>query len=300
MKVFVTGGTGYIGRAVVAELIGAGHEVSGLARSDASAAALREAGATPVSGSVDDLETLASAASAADGVIHLAYDHDFSRFAESAQAELDAVTAIGEALSGSGKPFALASGALGVAPPGIVGTESDGLDPGASASPRGRTAAALLAYSQRGVRGIVVRLAPSVHDEGRGAPGFVGRLARIARETGVAGYPGDGGSRWPAVHRLDAAHLFFLALGQAPAGSVLHAVAEQGVTQREIAETIGAGLGVPVRAIPDAQLESHFGWLAPIVALDSPALSDATRARLGWQPRRAGLLEDLRDGHYLD
>ena len=255
MRVFVTGASGWIGSAVVPELIGAGHQVVGLARSDASAAALAAAGAEIQRGTLDDLDTLQRAAAASDGVIHLAFKHDtaFSGgFEGAANADRRAVDVFGEALAGSDRPFVIASGTLGLAP-GRLATERDGTSPDpalfAAGGPAMRlaTAQATVAFASRGVRSSVLRLPPTVH--GDGDNGFMAMLIGIARQKGVSGYIGDGASRWPAVHRQDAAHLFRLALEQAPAGSVLHAVADEGVPVRAIAEVIGRHLGVPVAAI---------------------------------------------------
>ncbi len=306
MRVFVTGGSGWIGSAVVPELIGAGHEVIGLARSDASAAALTAAGAQVQRGTIDDLDILRSAAAASDGVIHLAFKHDIAfsgGFEAAADANRRAVETFGEALAGSGRPFVIASGTLMLAP-GRVATERDGRDPGAAAhlsgGPRTRATTDLLMFSlaSRGVRSSVLRLPPTVH--GDGDHGFMATLVGIARDKGVSGYIGDGSNRWPAVHRLDAAHLFRLAAGQAPPGSVLHAVAEEGVPIRDIAEVIGRHLNLPVVSVPPEQAGEHFRWLAPFVGVDAPASSALTRQLLGWQPAQHGLLDDLGKGHYFD
>jgi nucleoside-diphosphate-sugar epimerase len=306
MRVFVTGASGWIGSAVVPELTGAGHQVTGLARSDASAAALAAAGAQVHRGTLDDPGSLRSAAAAADGVIHLAFKHDIAfsgGFQSAADADRRAIETLGEALAGSGRPFAIASGTLGLAP-GRVATERDGQGPGPAAVPLTGGAQTRLANAQltlclasRGVRSSVVRLPPTVH--GDGDNGFMAALAGIARDTGVSGYIGDGSSRWPAVHRLDAAHLFRLALEQAPAASVLHAVADQGVPIRAIAEVIGRHLGLPVAAISPEDAAGHFGWLAGFLAADSPASSTLTRELLGWHPAHPGLIDDLDKGHYF-
>ncbi len=249
MRVFVTGATGFIGSAIVNELIESEHQVLGLARSDAAAASLASAGADVHRGSLDDLDSLRSGAAAADGVIHLAYIHDFSDYQAAAQTDLRAVQAVGAALEGSGKPFVITSGTLMLTfllPPGRLGTEKDVADAG-SVAPRIASENAAIALAERGVRSSVVRLPPSVHGEGK--RGFVGTLIDIAREKGVSGYIGDGSNRWPAVHQLDAAHLFRLALEKAPAGSVLHGVADEGVPARAIAEVIGRHLDLPVVSI---------------------------------------------------
>jgi nucleoside-diphosphate-sugar epimerase len=305
MRVFVTGASGWIGSAVVPELIGAGHEVIGLARSDASAAALTAAGAKLHLGTLDDLDSLRSEAAASDGVIHLAFKHDIAfsgDFQGAADADRRAIETFGEALAGSDRPFVTASGTLGLAP-GRVGTERDGHgpDPGAAltggAQTRMANAQMALSLASRGVRSSIVRLAPTVH--GQGDHGFVATLIEIARDKGVSGYIGDGSNRWPAVHRLDAAHLFCLALEEAPAGSTLHGVADEGVPIRDIAEVIGRHLDVPVVSVPADEASEHFGWLAGFLAADNPVSSALTRELLGWQPIHPGLIDDLDKGHYF-
>jgi len=305
MRVFVTGASGWIGSAVVPELIGAGHQVIGLARSDASAAALTAAGADVQRGTLDDLDVLRRGAAASDGVIHLAFKHDIAfsgDFQGAADADRAAVETFGEALLGSGRPFVIASGTLGLAP-GRVATERDGhrtsgaahLIGGAHA--RMATAELALSLASRGVRSSVVRLSPTVH--GDGDHGFVATLVSIARHKAVSGYIGDGSNRWPAVHRFDAAHLFRLALEEAPAGSTLHGVADEGVAIRDIAEVIGRHLGLPVVAISPEDAAEHFAWLAGFLGADSPASSALTRELLGWQPTHPGLIDDLDQGHYF-
>jgi nucleoside-diphosphate-sugar epimerase len=306
MRVFVTGASGWIGSAVVPELIGAGHQVVGLARSDTSAAALTGAGAEVVRGTLDDLDTLRGAAAASDGVIHLAFKHDIAfsgGFDEAADADRRAIDVFGEALAGTDRPFVLASGLLGLAP-GQVATEQDGLagSPLAarvSGGPAKRmaNAHAVTALADRGVRSSVVRLPPTVY--GDGDHGFLSAVVAIARDKGVSAYIGDGANRWPTVHRSDAAHLFRLALENAPAGSTLHAVADQGVPIRSVAEVIGRHLDVPVVSITPEDAAGHFTWLAPMLGLDSPASSAATRELLDWRPTRPGLLDDLDKGHYF-
>ena len=297
MRVFVTGATGFIGSAVVPELIGAGHQVVGFARSDRSADALAAAGAEVQRGSLDDLDSLHRAAAASDGVIHLAFKHDLAfsgNFQSAADADLRAIETLGDALSGSERPLVIASGVLGIAP-GRVATEQD--RSGAEAGPRAVSALATLALASRGVRSSVLRLAPTVH--GEGDQGFVASLIGVARAKGVSGYVGDGSNRWPAVHVLDAAKLFRLALEKAPAGAVLHGVAEEGIPVRTLAEVIGRHLGLPVVSISPADAGEHFGWLAGMVEADSPASSAQTRELLGWQPKRPRLLDDLEQGHYF-
>jgi nucleoside-diphosphate-sugar epimerase len=306
MRVFVTGASGWIGSAVVPELFGAGHQVTGLARSDAAAAALAAAGVEVQRGTIDDLDTLHRVAAAADGVIHLAFKHDIAfsgGFADAADADRRAVETIGAALEGSDRPFVIASGTAGLAP-GRVATERDGRDSDAATARLGGgsqtrlgTAHETLAFASSGVRSSVLRLPPTVH--GDGDRGFMATLIGIACKRGVSGYIGDGSNRWPAVHRLDAAHLFRLALEQAPAGSVLHAVADEGVPIRTIAEVMGRHLKLPVVSVPPKDAGEHFGWLGTILALDTPASSALTRELLGWQPTQAGLLADLDQGHYF-
>jgi nucleoside-diphosphate-sugar epimerase len=307
MRVFVTGASGWIGSAVVPELIGAGHEVTGLARSDASAAALTAAGAEVHRGSLDDLGSLRDGAAASDGVIHLAFKHDVAfsgGFEAAAEADRRAVEIFGEVLAGSDRPLLIASGTLGVAP-GRMATERDGhgSDPAVGvegAGPRARAATAefTLSLASRGVRSSVVRLPPTNH--GDGDNGFMATLVGIARAKGASAYIGDGANRWPAVHRLDSAHLFRLALENAPAGSTLHAVADEGVPIRAVAEVIGRHLDVPVVSIPPEQAAEHFTWLGGFIGLDAPASSALTRELLGWQPTQPGLLDDLDKGHYFD
>jgi len=306
MRVFVTGASGWIGSAVVPELLEAGHRVTGLARSEASATALAAAGAEVQRGTLDDLETLGDAAAASDGVIHLAFKHDLAftgDFAGAADADRRAVETIGEALAGSDRPFLIASGTL-FAAPGRVATEHDGHGPdvaeaGWGEGPRTRWATAehVVSLASRGVRSSVVRLPPTNH--GDGDNGFIASLVAIGREKGVSGYVGDGANRWSAVHRLDSAHLFRLALEEAPAGSTLHAVAEEGVPIRDVAEVIARHLEVPAVSVSPEDAEAHFTWLARFIAVDGPASSVLTRELLGWQPTRPGLISDLDQGHYF-
>ena len=293
MRVFVTGASGFIGSAVVSELVSAGHDVLGLARSDSSAQAVEGAGAQVHRGDLDNLESLRAGAESADGVIHLAFNHDFTDYTGAAETDRRAIDTLGEVLIGSDRPFVVTSGLAGFAL-GRTMTEDDAADP---YSPRASEQAAL-AFTSRGVRVSVLRLPPSVH--GEGDHGFVPRLIDIAREKAVSGYPGTGSNRWPAVHRFDAARLFRLALESAPAGARLHAIGDEGVPVREIAGAIGRNLGLPVTSIASEAAADHFGWLGVFFSLDLPASSTVTRELLGWHARRPGLLDDLDEGHYFD
>ncbi|ROO85726.1 nucleoside-diphosphate-sugar epimerase [Actinocorallia herbida] len=299
MRVLVTGASGWIGSVLVPELIEAGHRVTGLARSPESAAALVAAGAEVVEGSLDDLVVLREAASAADGVVHLAFKHDIAfagGYAEAAAADRAAAEALGGALEGSDRPFVIAAGLLGLAP-GRVATERTNADQAGDLGDRQATAQWVEALADRGVRTSVLRLPPTVH--GEGDYGFIPQVVAAARAKGVAGYVGDGSQRWPAVHRADAATLFRLALEEGPAGSVLHAVAEEGVPLRDVAEVIARHLGVPAVSISPADAPAHFGWLGAGLSTDSPATSELTRALLPWRPSGPTLLEDLDKGHYF-
>ncbi|WP_327659270.1 MULTISPECIES: SDR family oxidoreductase [unclassified Streptomyces] len=288
MHVFITGGTGLIGSAVVAELLAAGHTVTALARSDASAEKATAAGAGVLRGGLTDLDVLRSGAEQADGVVHLAFTNDFSSpeaLARSVSEEGAALAALGDALIGSEKPLVTVSGTPWV--PGRASTEEDPLPTDGPVGGRGVSVGRALDLASRGVRSSAIRLPRTVHNEGDG--GFAGMLTQIARRTGVAGYPGDGTQRWPAVHALDAAVLFRLALEKAPAGTAWHAVADEGDAVRDIAAVVGRRLGVPAESVP----EETFGPIGPIFATDQPSSSAHTRAALGWQPIHPGLLEDL-------
>lgn len=295
MRVFVTGASGWIGSAVVPELLAAGHEVVGLARSDASAAAVRAAGAQVRRGDLDDADGLRAAADGADAVVHLAFKHDFADLPAAGGTERAVVEAIGTALEGSDRPFLFASG-VAVLAPGRISTEHD-TPAGGPDAPRGGGERLALSYAERGVRTVALRFAPTVH--GEGDPGFVAALVAAARRRGVAGHVGDGANRWPAVHRSDAARAVVAALERSEAGSAVHVVAEEGVPAQRIARAIGEGLDVPVVPVaPDAAPE-HFGWIGGFFALDVPASSALTRERLGWTPTGVDLLTDLAAGHYF-
>ncbi|MFE7613177.1 SDR family oxidoreductase [Streptomyces celluloflavus] len=288
MRVFVTGATGLIGSTVVAELLGNGHTVLALARSDASALAAEAAGAEPLRGALADLDALRAGVTQADGVIHLAFGNDFSSpeaLAKNVVEESAALAALGEELVGSDRPFVTVSGTPQA--PGRVSTEADPVPTDGPVGGRGRTVTAVLGLAARGVRSTAVRLPRTVHNQGAG--GFAGLLTGIARRTGVSGYPGDGTQRWPAVHALDAAVLLRLALEQADAGTVWHAVADEGDRVRDIAAVIGRRLGLPVESVPS----QTYGPLGPIFATDQPSSSTHTQQTLGWEPKHPSLLEDL-------
>ncbi len=296
MRIFVTGATGYIGSAVAAELLAAGHDVLGLARNADSDRKLEAAGVEPHRGALTDLDALAAGARACDGVAHLAFIHDFSQYEENGRIDRRAVSALADALAGSDKPLVITSGVT-VAASGRTVTEDDPATSDSPSAVRTPSEEVVLAAAALGVRSVVVRLPTSVH--GPGDTAFVPALVDIARRAGFSAYVRDGANRWPAVHRLDAARLFRLALEKAPPGTRLHGVAEEGIALSTIAETIGEGLGLPVRGIPADDAAAHFDWLALFVGLDSPASSDATRRLLDWHPREKGLLEDMRDSGYF-
>ena len=295
MHVFVTGATGWIGSATVDELLAAGHEVTGLARSDASAAALQANGAHVRRGDLDDLASIKAGAEDAEAVIHLANKHDFANMAASAAAERAAVQTIGDALAGTGRPFLLASGVAGLTQ-GRPATEDDASPFHGPDSARGGSENLALDFVDRGVHTVSLRFAPTVH--GTGDHGFIAVLAAVARERGVSGYPGNGTNRWAAVHRSDAGRMVALGLAKAPVGTRLHAVAEEGVPTRDIAEAIGRALGLPVTSIATDDLQGHFGWIGGFFAMDLTATSTATRELLGWAPTGPTLIEDLDAGAY--
>ncbi|MFF6995448.1 SDR family oxidoreductase [Streptomyces sp. NPDC008313] len=298
MHVFVTGGSGQTGPAVVTELIAAGHSVTGLARSDAAAARLESLGAAPHRGSLDDLDSLHSGAAAADGVLHMAYGGDFSDLDDMMRRDRTAIETLGRPLEHSGRPLVITSGTL-VMPAGRETTEKDEPDTAGIAAFRIAGERACLGFAARGVRASVVRLSPTVH--GPEDRGFIPMLIATARKTGVSAYVGDGSNRWPAVHRLDAAVLFRLTLEKAPAGSVLHGAAESGVTMMSIAETIARGLGLPTVSLTQAEAATHFvsPFMATAYAFDGPVSSTHTQELLGWSPAHPTLLEDLEHGDYL-
>jgi len=288
MRIFVTGATGFVGSAVVQDLLAAGHEVIGLARSEDAAASLAAAGAVAHRGSLEDLDSLRRGAAAADGVIHTGFIHDFSKFKESCETDRRVIDALGSTLSGSGRPLVVTS-ATGLLQGRPLATESDAAISGPN--PRVASEEAAAALASRGINVSVLRLAPSVH--GKGDHGFVPMLIDLARRKGASAYVGDGQNRWPGVHRIDAARLFRLAVEKGSAGTRYHAVAEEGIPFREIAEVVGRRLQLPVVSLSHEEADAHFGWLAHFAAMDNPTSSAKTREWLGWHPNQPGLIADV-------
>ena len=296
MRVFLTGASGFIGSVVAQELLAAGHQVLGLARSDASASALTQAGVDVHRGDLSDTDSLVAGAQACDGVIHCGFIHDFSDYAGSCATDRRVIEALGTALEGTGRPLVVTSGTALVGPGRLI-TEADTAYTGPGAIPRAASETVAQAFASRGVRVSLVRLPPSVHGEGDQA--FIPALIGIARATGVSAYIGDGLNRWPAVHRLDTAPLFRLALEKAAAGVALHGVAEEGIPMRAIAETIGAGLGIPVRSLAHDEAAAHFTWLTGFVGVDNPTSNNVTCETMGWTPKEIGLLADIQENGYF-
>jgi nucleoside-diphosphate-sugar epimerase len=294
MRVFVTGATGFIGSAVVRELLDAGHQVLGLARSDAAAKSLIATGADVHHGSLEDLESLRSGAAAADGVIHTAFIHDFANYGPAAEADRRAIETVGSALAGTDRPLIVTSGSLLAQRQGPLATEADPHNP---TFPR-KSEDVAHALAAQGVHASVLRLPPSVH--GEGDHGFVPQLISIAREKGISAFIGDGLNRWPTVHRLDAAHLYRLILEKGAAGATYHGIADEGIPTREIAEAIGHGLNIPVVSKSPEAAADHFGWIARFFGIDGAASSALTQEWLGWRPVQPGIIADLNAGHYFE
>lgn len=295
MRVFVTGASGWIGSATIPQLVAAGHEVIGLARSDAAAEAVTAAGGTPHRGSLDDLDSIRAGAEGSDGVIHLGFKHDFSDMETAGRTERAVVQTIGDALEGSDRPFLFASG-IALVNPGHVATETDTVEASGPDAPRGGGERVALDYAERGVRTVALRFAPTVH--GEGDYGFTAAVVKVAREKGESGYIGDGANRWSAVNIADVATLIPLALENSPAGSAVHGIGEEGVSTRSMAEAIGRQLGVPVVSVAPEDADSHFGWIGAFYGMDVPASSEITQRALGWTPTHPGLIHDLDAGYY--
>jgi len=298
MRVFVTGATGFIGSAIVKELIGAGHQVLGLTRSDLGATALIAAGAEVHHGTLEDLESLRSGAAMCDGVIHTAFIHDFSKFQESCETDRRVIDAIGSVLAGSNRPLIVTSGTgLGALAPGDIAIEDNVATSKTSHHPRVASEEAAAAVAKQGVNVSIMRLPPSVHD--KGDHGFVPMLIGIARDKGVSAYVGDGANRWPAVYRLDAAHLYRLVLEKGVAGTY-HALGDDGIPTRNIAEVIARHLNIPAKGLSREEATAHFGWIANFFGADVPASAKLTKERTRWQPTHPGLIADLEQGHYFE
>lgn len=298
MRVFVTGATGFIGSAIVKELIGAGHQVLGLTRSDAGANALIAAGAQVHHGTLEDLESLRSGVAACDGVIHTAFIHDFSKFQQNCETDRHVIAAMASVLAGTNRPLIVTSGTgLGSYAPGEVAVEDNVATSKTTHHPRVASEEAAATAAAQGVNVSIMRLPPSVHD--KGDHGFVPMLINLAREKGVSACVGEGANRWPAVHRLDAAHLYRLVLEKGVAGTY-HALGDTGIPTRGIAETIGRHLNLPVVSLSPEEAAAHFGWIAGFFGSDVPASAQLTTDRTGWQPTHPGLIEDLEQGHYFE
>jgi nucleoside-diphosphate-sugar epimerase len=296
MRIFVTGATGFVGPAIVKELISAGHEVVGLARSDAAEKLLVIAGAQAYRGDLEDLESMRDGAANADAVIHTAFNHDFSNFKNSCETDRNVIKAFGNVLAGSDRPLVVTS-AIGILPQGELVTEKTVPLSGSTAHPRAASEGAARISAKHGVKVSVIRLAPTVH--GENDHNFIPTLIKLAKDKGVSAYVGEGNNRWPAVHRLDAARLFRIVLENGVAGSLYHAVAEEGIPFREIAGVIGKQLGIPIVSITPEEAVNHFGWFANFASIDIPASSQLTRAQLEWQPTEPGLIQDMSLSHYF-